>query len=69
MGSLPEVVRLSDYSTDNIGSSNILDNQSGVQVIKTSTRTKLHPQYGNGLGIGSYSIFDKFIGFKQSLHR
>lgn len=56
---------LSDYSTDNIGSSNILDNQSGVQVIKTSTRTKLHPQYGNGLGIGSYSIFDKFIGFKQ----
>lgn len=56
---------LSDYSSDNIGSSNILDNQSGVQVIKTSTRTKLHPQYGNGLGIGSYSIFDKFIGFKQ----
>ena len=56
---------LSDYSTDNIGSSNILYNQSGVQVIKTSTRTKLHPQYGNGLGIGSYSIFDKFIGFKQ----
>ena len=56
---------LSDYSTDNIGSSNILDNQSGVQVIKTSTRTKLHPQYGNGLGISSYSIFDKFIGFKQ----
>lgn len=56
---------LSDYSTDNIGSSNILDNQSGVQVIKTSTRTKLHPQYGNGLGIGGYSIFDKFIGFKQ----
>ena len=56
---------LSDYSTDNIGSSNILDRQSGVQVIKTSTRTKLHPQYGNGLGIGSYSIFDKFIGFKQ----
>lgn len=56
---------LSDYSTDNIGSSNILDNQSGAQVIKTSTRTKLHPQYGNGLGIGSYSIFDKFIGFKQ----
>lgn len=56
---------LSDYSTDNIGSSNILDNQSGVQVIKTSTRTKLHPQYGNGLGIGSYSIFDKYIGFKQ----
>ena len=56
---------LSDYSTDNIGSSNILNNQSGVQVIKTSTRTKLHPQYGNGLGIGSYSIFDKFIGFKQ----
>lgn len=56
---------LSNYSTDNIGSSNILDNQSGVQVIKTSTRTKLHPQYGNGLGIGSYSIFDKFIGFKQ----
>ena len=56
---------LSDYSTDNIGSSNILDNQSGVQVIKTSMRTKLHPQYGNGLGIGSYSIFDKFIGFKQ----
>lgn len=58
-------IDLSDYSTDNIGSSNILDNQSGVQVIKTSTRTKLHPQYGNGLGIGSYSIFDKFIGFKQ----
>lgn len=56
---------LSDYSTDNIGSSNILDNQSGVQVIKTSARTKLHPQYGNGLGIGSYSIFDKFINFKQ----
>lgn len=56
---------LSDYSTDNIGSSNILDSQSGAQVIKTSTRTKLHPQYGNGLGIGSYSIFDKFIGFKQ----
>lgn len=56
---------LSDYSTDNIGSTNILDTQSGVQVIKTSTRTKLHPQYGNGLGIGSYSIFDKFIGFKQ----
>lgn len=56
---------LSDYSTDYIGSTNILDNQSGVQVIKTSTRTKLHPQYGNGLGIGSYSIFDKFIGFKQ----
>lgn len=56
---------LSDYSTDYIGSTNVLDNQSGVQVIKTSTRTKLHPQYGNGLGIGSYSIFDKFIGFKQ----
>ena len=56
---------LSDYSTDNIGSTDVLDNQSGVQVIKTSTRTKLHPQYGNGLGIGSYSIFDKFIGFKQ----
>ena len=56
---------LSDYSTDNIGSTNILDTQTGVQVIKTSTRTKLHPQYGNGLGIGSYSIFDKFIGFKQ----
>ena len=56
---------LSDYSTDNIGSSNILDNQTGVQVIKTSTRTKLHPQYGNGLGIGSYSIFDKYVGFKQ----
>ena len=56
---------LSDYSTDYIGSTNVLDSQSGVQVIKTSTRTKLHPQYGNGLGIGSYSIFDKFIGFKQ----
>lgn len=56
---------LSDYSTDYIGSTNILDTQTGVQVIKTSTRTKLHPQYGNGLGIGSYSIFDKFIGFKQ----
>lgn len=56
---------LSDYSTDYIGSTNVLDNQSGVQVIKTSTRTKLHPQYGNGLGIGSYSIFGKFIGFKQ----
>ena len=56
---------LSDYSTDNIGSTNILDTQTGVQVIKTSIRTKLHPQYGNGLGIGSYSIFDKFIGFKQ----
>ena len=56
---------LSDYSTDNIGSTNILDTQTGAQVIKTSTRTKLHPQYGNGLGIGSYSIFDKFIGFKQ----
>lgn len=56
---------LSDYSTDNIGSTNVLDTQTGVQVIKTSTRTKLHPQYGNGLGIGSYSIFDKFIGFKQ----
>ena len=56
---------LSDYSTDYIGSTNVLDNQSGVQVIKTSTRTKLHPKYGNGLGIGSYSIFDKFIGFKQ----
>ena len=56
---------LSDYSTDYIGSTNILDTQTGVQVIKTSTRTKLHPQYGNGLGIGGYSIFDKFIGFKQ----
>ena len=56
---------LSDYSTDNIGSTNVLDNQSGVQVIKTSTRTKLHPQYGNGFGIGSYSIFDKYVGFKQ----
>ena len=56
---------LSDYSTDNIGSTNILDTQTGVQVIKTSTRTKLHPQYGNGLGIGSYSIFDKWVGFKQ----
>ena len=56
---------LSDYSTDNIGSTNILDNETGVQVIKTSTRTKLHPQYGNGLGIGSYSIFDKWVGFKQ----
>lgn len=56
---------LSDYSTDYIGSTNVLDNQSGVQVIKTSTRTKLHPQYGNGLGIGSYSIFDKYVGFKQ----
>ena len=56
---------LSDYSTDYIGSTSVLDNQSGVQVIKTSTRTKLHPQYGNGLGTGSYSIFDKFIGFKQ----
>lgn len=56
---------LSDYSTDYIGSTNILDTQTGVQVIKTSTRTKLHPQYGNGLGIGSYSIFDKYVGFKQ----
>ena len=56
---------LSDYSTDYIGSTNVLDNQSGVQVIKTSTRTKLHPQYGNGLGISSYSIFDKYVGFKQ----
>ena len=56
---------LSDYSTDYIGSTNVLDNQSGVQVIKTSIRTKLHPQYGNGLGIGSYSIFDKYVGFKQ----
>ena len=56
---------LSDYSTYNIGSTNILDTQTGVQVIKTSTRTKLHPQYGNGLGIGSYSIFDKYVGFKQ----
>lgn len=56
---------LSDYSTDYIGSTNVLDNQSGVQVIKTSTRTKLHPQYGNGLGIGGYSIFDKYVGFKQ----
>lgn len=56
---------LSDYSTDYIGSTNVLDNQSGVQVIKTSTRTKLHPQYGNGLGIGSYSISDKYVGFKQ----
>lgn len=56
---------LSDYSTDYIGSTNILDSQTGVQVIKTSTRTKLHPQYGNGLGIGSYSIFDKYVGFKQ----
>lgn len=60
-----KLLDLSDYSTDYIGSTNVLDNQSGVQVIKTSTRTKLHPQYGNGLGIGSYSIFDKFIGFKQ----
>ena len=56
---------LSDYSTDNIGSTNVLSSQSGVQVIKTSTRTKLHPQYGNGLGISSYSIFDKYVGFKQ----
>lgn len=56
---------LSDYSTDYIGSTNVLNNQSGVQVIKTSIRTKLHPQYGNGLGIGSYSIFDKYVGFKQ----
>lgn len=56
---------LSDYSTDYIGSTNVLDNQSGVQIIKTSTRTKLHPEYGNGLGIGSYSIFDKWVGFKQ----
>lgn len=60
-----KLLDLSDYSTDYIGSTNVLDSQSGVQVIKTSTRTKLHPQYGNGLGIGSYSIFDKFIGFKQ----
>lgn len=60
-----KLLDISDYSTDYIGSTNVLDNQSGVQVIKTSTRTKLHPQYGNGLGIGSYSIFDKFIGFKQ----
>ena len=60
-----KMLDLSDYSTDNIGSTNILDNQSGVQIIKTSTRTKLHPEYGNGLGIGSYSIFDKWVGFKQ----
>ena len=60
-----KMLDLSDYSTDNIGSTNILDNQVGVQIIKTSTRTKLHPEYGNGLGIGSYSIFDKWVGFKQ----
>ena len=60
-----KLLDLSDYSTDYIGSTNVLDNQSGVQVIKTSTRTKLHPQYGNGLGIDSYSIFDKYVGFKQ----
>lgn len=60
-----KMLDLSDYSTDNIGSTNILDNQVGVQIIKTSTRTKLHPEYGNGLGIGSYSIFDKLVGFKQ----
>lgn len=60
-----KLLDISDYSTDNIGSTSILDNQTGVQVIKTSTRTKLHPQYGNGLGIGSYSIFDKYVGFKQ----
>lgn len=60
-----KLLDLSDYSTDYIGSTNVLDNQSGVQVIKTSIRTKLHPQYGNGLGIGSYSIFDKYVGFKQ----
>lgn len=60
-----KLLDISDYSTDNIGSTSVLDNQTGVQVIKTSTRTKLHPQYGNGLGIGSYSIFDKYVGFKQ----
>ena len=60
-----KMLDISDYSTDNIGSTTILDNQSGVQIIKTSTRTKLHPEYGNGLGIGSYSIFDKWVGFKQ----
>ena len=60
-----KMLDISDYSTDNIGSTTILDNQSGVQIIKTSTRTKLHPAYGNGLGIGSYSIFDKWVGFKQ----
>ena len=60
-----KLLDLSDYSTDYIGSTNVLDKQSGVQVIKTSIRTKLHPQYGNGLGIGSYSIFDKYVGFKQ----
>lgn len=60
-----KMLDLSDYSTDNIGSTNILDSQVGVQIIKTSTRTKLHPEYGNGLGIGSYSIFDKWVGFKQ----
>ena len=56
---------ISDYSTDFLADTQPLHGQTYVQVLKTSTRTKLDARFGMGLNTGDRSIFDKYIGFKQ----
>ena len=56
---------ISDYSTDFLSDTRPLQGQTYVQVLKTSTKTKLDAQYGLGLNTGDRSIFDKYVGFKQ----
>lgn len=56
---------ISDYSTDFLSDTRPLQGQTYVQVLKTSTRTKLDARFGMGLNTGDRSIFDKYIGFKQ----
>ena len=56
---------ISDYSTDFLADTQPLQGQTYVQVLKTSTRTKLDALFGMGLNTGDRSIFDKYIGFKQ----
>ena len=56
---------ISDYSTDFLADTKPLQGQTYVQVLKTSTRTKLDARFGMGLNTVDRSIFDKYIGFKQ----
>lgn len=56
---------ISDYSTDFLADTQPLQGQTYVQVLKTSTRTKLDARFGMGLNTSDRSIFDKYIGFKQ----
>ena len=60
---------ISDYSTDFLSDTRPLQGQIYVQVLKTSTRTKLDARFGMGLNTGDRSIFDKYIGFQASLYR